>query len=582
MPIQSAVNALLTISLIVGLLPLATANEATWHIPPELLNDEDDENWPITSDTSGLTRRTDIVFASPNGHDLTLDLYEPANRGKEALPCIVAIHGGAWRVNEKEWFGPHAVYLARLGYVSVTINYRKLPDFGIQECVEDAKSAIRWVRKNAQKLGVDPKRIGALGGSAGGHLVAVLATTDDPTCRVDVAVAFAAGDLGHPGLEEFYEWAGLTQEQAKSLGAYPNIQNNSSPLMLVHGADDDVVPVQVSEDLHARYQERSAPSKLVILPKYEHVFYVTPKTFFESMGYAGSFFAEHFDGFDIVDTHIHLYDTTRSQGVPWPPKSDQVLYRPILPKDFDRIARENGVTAAVVVEASNRLDDNRWILQLAKENPERLVGFVGSLPFGDDEFEKHLEELSQDPRFVGLRLSQRPDGKEFFNAEVWRDLELLAQQDKTLDVLMFDFSLHDVATIAERLPKLKIVMNHVANATIDGQAPDIEWAEAMHHAAQHANVYCKVSGLFQQAERRPAPDDVDFYRPVLDIVTEAFGEDRIIYGSNWPVTMRGGEYSTYKQVVMDYYRPRGRAVVEKLLYKNAVKFYSLRHFRASD
>ena len=288
--------------------------------------------------------------------------------------------------------------------------------------------------------------------------------------------------------------------------------------------------------------------------------------------------AGQFDDVPIIDTHIHLYDTARPQGVPWPPKSDPVLYRPIMPVDFNRIAQIHGVTAAVVVEASDWMEDNRWVLKLARENPKRLVGFVGSLEFGHDDFAKYLAELAQDDHFVGLRLSQRPRGNAFFNAEVWRDLRLLAKQGMTLDVLMFDFSLQDVGTIAERLPNLKIVMNHVANANIDGLAPDEKWTADIQHVAKHSNVYCKISGLFQQAKRRPAPDDVEFYRPVLDVVTKAFGEDRIIYGSNWPVTMHGGEYSQYQRIVLEYYRPRGRAIVEKLLYKNAVEFYSLKHF----
>ena len=112
---------------------------------------------------------------------------------------------------------------------------------------------------------------------------------------MNAAVAYAAGDLGHPGLEPFYEEVGLTTEQAQVLGAYPHIQRGASPLLLVHGTEDDAVPVQVSRDLHARYRQRGAKSELILLPDYHHVFYVTPKTFFEAMGYARTFFAEQFD-----------------------------------------------------------------------------------------------------------------------------------------------------------------------------------------------------------------------------------------------------------------------------------------------
>lgn len=268
----------------------ARADEAAWRIEPERLKDQADENWPIALDTTGLVIRPDVVFASPGGEDVTLDLYAPADRDGEPLPCVAAIHGGAWRVNTKEWFAPHAVYLARAGYVTVTINYRKLPKHPVAACVEDAKAAIRWVRENADELKIDPKRVGALGGSAGGHLAAVLATTDDAAAKVDAAVGFAAGDLGHPGLANFLKELNLTPEQATNLGAFDKIDATSAPLLLVHGTDDDAVPCQVSEDLHERYQRRGAESELVMLSGYHHVFYVTPRTFFEAMDYATDFF----------------------------------------------------------------------------------------------------------------------------------------------------------------------------------------------------------------------------------------------------------------------------------------------------
>ncbi|MEM8681725.1 MAG: alpha/beta hydrolase, partial [Planctomycetota bacterium] len=205
------------------------------------------------------------------------------------------IHGGGWQVNTKEWFTPHAVYLARAGFVTATINYRKRPEHTVQNCLEDAKAAIAWVRAHANELGIDPRRIGALGGSAGGHLVAVLAVTPDETHQVNAAVGFAAADLGHPDLEPFYEDLELSEEEARALGAYPHVTASAAPLLLVHGTEDDTVPVGVSKDLHQRFQERGATSELKLLDGYHHVFYVTPKTFFESMGYAEHFFREHLE-----------------------------------------------------------------------------------------------------------------------------------------------------------------------------------------------------------------------------------------------------------------------------------------------
>ena len=286
-------------------------------------------------------------------------------------------------------------------------------------------------------------------------------------------------------------------------------------------------------------------------------------------------FAEDFSDIPIIDTHIHLYDTTREEGVPWPPKTDHVLYRPILPKDFNAVAKENDITATVIVEASKWVPDNQWVLDLVKHDPKRYIGLVGSLEIGTDGFAGDLKRLSKDKRYVGIRMRERPGGDKFFTDDVWRDLQLLSDMDQTLDVLMFQFSLEDVAMVAERLPKLKILVNHVAGANIEGKSPDPKWIAGVKKAAAHSNVYCKISGLFQQSHRQPSPTGVEFYKSTLDVLTEEFGADRLVYGSNWPVSMRGGRYADYKKVVFDYYAPRGRDTMEKLLYKNALLFYGL-------
>lgn len=278
----------------------------------------------------------------------------------------------------------------------------------------------------------------------------------------------------------------------------------------------------------------------------------------------------------IVDTHIHLYDTTRSEGVPWPLESDKVLYRPVLPPDFAQVCQENAITATVIVEASSRLADNQWVLDLVKDEPERYIALVGSLQVGSSDFAANLEKLSADPRFVGIRMRERPRGAGYFNDEVWRDLQLLADREQTLDVLMFEFSLEDVDQIARRIPTLKILINHVAGANIDGKPVDPVWAQQLAQAASNPNVYCKVSGLFQQSHLQPSPVDFAFYKPVLDELWKLFGEDRLIYGSNWPVTMRGGDYASYKAVVMEFLEPKGRTSMKKILADNAYNFYGLK------
>ena len=290
------------------------------------------------------------------------------------------------------------------------------------------------------------------------------------------------------------------------------------------------------------------------------------------------------DRLQIIDTHIHLYDTNRSQGVDWPPVTDKVLYRPVLTEDFDKVADREGIASTVIVEASSRVEDNQWMLDLVKENPDRYLALVGNLPIGTDEFAGLIDRFSKDSRFVGLRMRDRPDGDAFFTDAVWRDLAILEEKGLSLDVLINNFSIDEVTEVAKRLPDLKIMINHLGGLNISNDPFDEKWKEAMKKVALHENVYCKVSGIFQRAGVNPTPKNRSFYSPVFKVVFDAFGEDRIVYGSNWPVTDRGGSYAEQLGIIRGYFNPpvmrlkdsiKGELITKKLFRENAIRIYGL-------
>src|SRR5579859_2443871 len=107
-----------------------------------------------------------------------------------------------------------------------------------------------------------------------------------------------------------------------------------------------------------------------------------------------------------IDTHIHLYDPTRPQGVPWPPKNDALLYRPTLPADFKEATKGLGVTGAIVIESNALLEDNQWVLDLAADNP-LIAGFVGHLDPASASFPRHLARFAGNRLFRGVRLTGR-------------------------------------------------------------------------------------------------------------------------------------------------------------------------------
>ncbi|MXY29430.1 amidohydrolase family protein, partial [Candidatus Poribacteria bacterium] len=218
------------------------------------------------------------------------------------------------------------------------------------------------------------------------------------------------------------------------------------------------------------------------------------------------------------------------------------------------------------------LEDNQWILDLAAEEPF-IVGFVGHLePTAD--FEDNLNRFSANPLFRGIRLGSghlRTIGDPTFLASI----EKLAAKELTLDLLINPEALSILPTLVEHTPEMRIVINHIAGARISEQPPDAAWVSAIREVARYPNIYCKVSGLAEHTGQIPAPTDVAYYTPTVNVLWDAFGEDRLIYGSNWPVSERFAPYGVVQQIVNDYFSAKGDAVKAKFFWQNAKAAYQL-------
>jgi predicted TIM-barrel fold metal-dependent hydrolase len=279
-------------------------------------------------------------------------------------------------------------------------------------------------------------------------------------------------------------------------------------------------------------------------------------------------------GMQIVDTHTHFYDPGRPQGVPWPGKDDKSLYRPVLPAHFEEFAKPLGVTGTVVVEASPWLEDNQWILDLAEKDPF-VLGLVGNLTPGKPEFAGHLKRFSANPLFRGIRVNAAPLKTGLDEAAYIADLKRMVDADLELDINGGPELLPLVDKLAEKLPRLRIVINHLANVKIDGPNLIPEWVAGMKAAASHPQVYLKVSALVESAARdgNQAPRDSAYYAPILESVWQAFGEDRLIYGSNWPVSDRAADYATVLKIVTEFFQAKGKSATEKFFARNAKAAY---------
>ncbi len=275
----------------------------------------------------------------------------------------------------------------------------------------------------------------------------------------------------------------------------------------------------------------------------------------------------------IIDTHIHLYDTEREGGVPWPHKTTPWLYKPHLPADFKKTAQPLGVTDVVVVEASHLVEDNQWLLDLVKDD-DYFVAIVGNLSPASDDFAANLKRFAKDPRYVGIRVRNNDVPFEL-NDKTLANLRLLAEDDMTLDLLTGHASLEKIDELAREIPDLRIVVNHCLGQPFRGQPADDKWKARVHTLAQNKNVYCKFSGLIEQSGKEPAPADVEYYRPVLDVLWKEFGPRRMVFASNWPVINKAGDYAAHLKLVRGYLEGKGDDATERVFWKNAAEVYRL-------
>jgi predicted TIM-barrel fold metal-dependent hydrolase len=279
--------------------------------------------------------------------------------------------------------------------------------------------------------------------------------------------------------------------------------------------------------------------------------------------------------YKIIDTHTHFYNPKRPGGVPWPPENSP-LYRTVLPDDWAKLAAPHGITATVVVEASPLVEDNQWLLDIAAVD-KRIVGLVGNLDPMAPEFSAHLKRFAANPLFRGIRNrranAELPDL--LGQTQFIKSMKLMADKGLELDVNgPMDKQGEATAKLAEAIPELRLVINHLG-ASGDPASLRPGWKEGIKRASENQNVFCKVSALVEQtkAEYGKAPTDTAYYLPILDHLWECFGEDRLVYGSNWPVSDKGAPYEVVFRIVKEYFTAKGGSAAEKYFFRNSENAY---------
>lgn len=274
----------------------------------------------------------------------------------------------------------------------------------------------------------------------------------------------------------------------------------------------------------------------------------------------------------VVDCHTHFYDPTRPGGVPWPGKGTP-LYRPVLPEHWLALAAPHGARETVVVEASPLLEDNQWILDLA-EREKSIIGFVGNLDLADTQCSSHLARFAKNKIFRGIRARGGLSQFETARDVILQSAKTLAEHGLELDLNGAPASLQQIGAVLREVPELTVVINHLGSPG-DPKNLKPDWKDTIRKVAAEKNVFMKVSALVEQVKgpAGEAPREVEYYLPILDHLWDCFGPDRLIYGSNWPVSDRGAPYDIVFGIVHEYFSSKGSEACEKYYWQNSVTAY---------
>ena len=257
---------------------------------------------------AGVVVKRDINYVSYQDRHLLLDVYQPEKSGLEKLPTILVIRGGGWASGDKEGFGPIAAALALRGFATVCIEYRASDEAIFPAAVLDTKSAVKWIKMNADKYNFDASAIGVIGGSAGAHLAALLGTsisisllnpsedTNDFTVQAVVGLATPMNFEIATENRVIIKWMGKPYATNESLwqSASPitYIDKNSPPMLLMHGTSDDTVPIEQSLLAAEKLGKAGVYTELIFVPGAPHPFWNFKEWFNSTMDKAASFFQE--------------------------------------------------------------------------------------------------------------------------------------------------------------------------------------------------------------------------------------------------------------------------------------------------
>jgi len=283
------------------------------------------------------------------------------------------------------------------------------------------------------------------------------------------------------------------------------------------------------------------------------------------------------DGIPIIDAHIHLFDGTRPQGASYMGSAEyRAQSKTSLPALYAPLARPSGVVGAIVVESSAWVEDNLWYLEVSQANP-LIVGVSGRLDPYKPEFGEYLGRYQKNPLYRAIRASRfytNTDGKVTLDAVAVENLKLLAQADLANDTANPSMPLMTAnVMLADAIPSLRIIMDHLPgfDPTPEGQAA---YEAVIKEMVARPNIFVKLSEVYHpRLDNKKVVDDYKALHDRLEYLFGMFGEDRVIFGTDYPNSYGVATISEEVGLMKKFFSTKTRAQAEKYFWKNAARVY---------
>ncbi len=273
-----------------------------------------------------------------------------------------------------------------------------------------------------------------------------------------------------------------------------------------------------------------------------------------------------------IDAHHHLWKYDAPQ-YPWISENMDVLQRDFLVHHLEGVLSESGIDGAVSVQARQTLAETRWLLELAHRH-DSIRGVVGWVALTDPKVGHDLEHFATHPKLKSVRhvLHDEPDDLYILREDFNGGIKLLKDFGLRYDLLIFERHLPQTIQFVDRHPNQIFILDHIAKPQIK-EGVISPWRENITELARRENVFCKLSGLVTEANWQSWTEaDLD---PYLQIVLKAFGPDRVIFGSDWPVILLGSSYKRWVDIVQRAISHLSEYEQERIWGKTATEVYRL-------